>query len=157
MTLTHREVLWFVFCVSLFFLCTLSVMTTLIHFPDVLALPWSYFQGFPVAWCLFRTSEQPLAVRMHLQGLFPFFNLSTISFDLWNLTWFFSQRNLWWGISAEFFTIQMWKYHKLSWAVVENKVQVLSLQAQHNNHVDGVCWHLEFCYCRYSFPLLGVR
>lgn len=104
MTLTHREVLWFVFCMSLFFLCTLSVMTTLIHFPDVLALPQSCFQGFPDAWCVFRTSVKPLAVWMHLQVMFPFFNLNTISFDLWNL-FFFSSEELMVGDVS-------WVFHK---------------------------------------------
>lgn len=160
MTLTHREVLWFVFCMSLFFLCTLSVMTTLIHFPDVLALPQSCFQGFPDAWCVFRTSVKPLAVWMHLQVMFPFFNLNTISFDLWNL-FFFSSEELMVGDVS-------WVFHKtdvkvsqaeLSWAMVETKVQILSLQAQHSNHVDGVChcWYSELHSCHYSVPLLGVR
>lgn len=94
MTLTHREVLWFVFCVSLFFLYTLSVMTALTHFPDVLPLSQSRLQGFPDAWCLFRTSVKTLAVWMHLQVVFPFFNLNTIPFDLHNLIWFFFSEEL---------------------------------------------------------------
>lgn len=85
---------------------------------------------------------------------FKYCSIWSLEFDL-----FFSQRNSWWGIIAEFFTIQMWKYHEMSWAVVETTVQVLSLQAQHSNHMDVVChcWYLELHSCHYSLPLLGVR
>lgn len=157
MTLTHREVLWFVFCVSLFFLYTLSVMTALMHFPDVLPLPQSCLQGFPDAWCLFRTSVKPLAVWMHLQVVFPFFNLNTIPFDLWNLIYSFLR-----GTHGGRYQLSFSQYRcesTTSWAEVETKVQALSLQAQHSNPVDGIChcWYLELHSCHYSFPLLGVR
>lgn len=107
-------------------------MTALIRFPDVLALPQSCFQGFPDAWCLFKTSVKPLAAWKHLQVVFPFFNLNTVPFYLCNLICFFLRGTHGGDISWIFHNTDV-KYHKLSWAMVETKVQVLSLQVQHSN------------------------